>query len=117
MTNEEDAMATATTHDRPETGGFRAVLRARIELWLVVLFMALSFGAGVLVTALYEEPAPAPTASVQAPGFPIAPPLTDEQIQQGLPSGHPDISGGGSAGVTGPAGGQTEQAKGDDGGK
>lgn len=114
MTDEEDAMSAMT--DEAPVGGLRAVLRARIELWLVVLFMALSFGAGVLVTALYEEPAPAPTTSFQAPGFPIAPPLTDEQIQQGLPSGHPDISGGGT-GVTGPAGGETEQAASGDGGK
>ncbi len=96
-------MASAATHtDEVPNGGLRAVLRARIELWLVVLFMALAFGAGVLVTALYEEePATQPVVGVQQPGsFPIAPPLSDEQLQQGLPPGHPDIGG-----ATGPTGG------------
>ncbi len=97
----------------PAGGGLREILRTRVELWLVVLFMALSFGAGVLITALYEEPA-APPPTVQGPAIPIAPPLTEEQIQQGLPSGHPDISGGG-AGASGPTGGASEQAQGDGG--
>jgi hypothetical protein len=89
-------------------GGLRAVLRARIELWLVVLFMALAFGAGVVVAALYqEEPATQPVVGVQQPGsLPIAPPLSDEQIQQGLPPGHPDI------GVTGPTGAGAAQGAG-----
>lgn len=96
-------MASAATQETT-TGGLRAVLRARIQLWLVVVFMALSFGAGVLVTALYQaEPATQPVVGVQQPGsFPIAPPLTDEQLQQGLPPGHPDI-GGGATGPTGAA--------------
>lgn len=104
-------MASAATHtDEGPSGGLRAVLRARVELWLVVLFMALAFGAGVLVAALYqEEPATQPVVGVQQPGsFPMAPPLTDEQIQQGLPPGHPDI---GSTGPTG-AGAGAEQAEG-----
>ncbi|GBC86102.1 hypothetical protein HRbin12_00084 [bacterium HR12] len=107
-------MVTATTRNRPEAGGLRTLLRTRIELWLVVLFMALSFGAGVLVTALYEEPAPPPT-TFQAPAFPIAPPLTEEQIEQGLPSGHPDISGGGAAGPAGPGGAEAGAPQGDAG--
>lgn len=100
----------ATDTEEPPGGGFRAVLRARIELWLVVLFMALAFGAGVLVTALYEEPAPQPVVGVQQPGsFPIAPPLTDEQLRQGLPPGHPDI--GGATGPTGASDRSVEQAQ------
>lgn len=97
-----------------ETGGLRAVLRARIELWLVVLFMTLAFGAGVLVTALYQEdPATQPLVGIQQPGsFPVAPPLTEEQLQQGLPPGHPDIDGG-ATGPTGSGGAKDpERAKG-----
>lgn len=111
-------MASTVTQDGGTADGLRAVLRTRIELWLVVLFMALSFGAGVVVTALsQQEPAVAPVVGVQDQGqFPVAPPLTDEQIQQGLPSGHPDISGGGATGATG-AGAGAEQAQGGDGGK
>lgn len=102
----------ATDTEEAPSGGFRAVLRARIELWLVVLFMALAFGAGVLVTALYEEePAPQPVVGLQQPGsFPIAPPLSDEQLQQGLPPGHPDIDG--ATGPTGAADRSVEQAQG-----
>lgn len=75
---------------------FGALLRLRIELWLVVVFMALSFAAGIVVTALYEEPAQQSIVGSQQPAdqAPIAPPLTDEQIQGGLPSGHPDVAGG-----------------------
>lgn len=104
-------MASAATHtDQAPSGGLRSVLRARIELWLVVLFMALAFGAGVLVAALYqEEPPTQPVVGVQPPGsFPVAPPLTDQQLQQGLPPGHPDI---GATGPTG-AGAGAEQAEG-----
>jgi len=103
---------TMTHTEEAPSGGFRAVLRARIELWLVVLFMALAFGAGVLVTALYqEEPATQPIVGVQQPGsFPIAPPLSDEQLQQGLPPGHPDIDATGPTGAGGAGG--AEQAQG-----
>lgn len=92
-----------TSNDERSGGGFGSVLRVRVELWLVVVFMALAFGAGVIVTALYEEPAAEPIVGFQNPAgqVPAAPPLTDEQIQQGLPSGHPDLSGG-ATGATGP---------------
>ena len=45
---------TDTSNDDGSRGGLGAVLRLQIELWLVVLFMALAFGAGILITALYE---------------------------------------------------------------
>jgi hypothetical protein len=94
----------AVTDEDPRENGIAAFLRLRVELWLVVVFMALAFGAGILVTSLYEETDPAPVVGVQDPGmgFPIAPPLSDEQIQQGLPPGHPDL---GIGGTTGPADG------------
>jgi hypothetical protein len=94
---------TDTSNDDGSRGGLGAVLRLQIELWLVVLFMALAFGAGILITALYEEPAATPVVGVQDPaGAVVAPPLTDDQIQGGLPSGHPDL--GGASGATGATG-------------
>jgi hypothetical protein len=97
-----------------ETGGGRReagvleIARTKVELWLVVIFMALAFGAGIAVMVMYEEPQP--VAGVQQPvgQFPQAPPLTDEQIQGGLPTGHPDLSGG--TGATGAV--DAEQASG-----
>lgn len=89
--------------DTGTRGGLGAVLRLQIELWLVVLFMALAFGAGILVTALYEEPATAVVGG-DTNGQITAPPLSDEQIQGGLPSGHPDIGATGATGATGASG-------------
>ena len=91
-------MNDVTNDDGGSRGGLGAVLRLQIELWLVVLFMALAFGAGILISALYEEP----TTGVVGGGTVgqiTAPPLTDQQIEGGLPSGHPDI--GGATGATG----------------
>jgi hypothetical protein len=72
------------------------------------IFMALAFGAGIAVMVMYEEPQT--VVGVQQPvgQFPQAPPLTDEQIQGGLPTGHPDLSGG--TGATGAV--DAEQASG-----
>jgi len=106
-----------SNHER-SGGGLGAVLRVRVELWVVVVFMALAFGAGVIVTALYEEPAAEPVVGFQNPTgqVPIAPPLTDQEIQGGLPSGHPDVGGTtGSTGATGAPAESAEQAG--DGGK
>jgi len=50
-------MATNTTPDEGRGSAFGEMLRVRVELWLVVVFMALAFGAGIVVTALYDEPA------------------------------------------------------------
>lgn len=93
-------------------GGLIEIARTKVELWLVVLFMALAFGAGIAVMVMYEEPEPVVGIQQPAGGFPQAPPLTDEEIQAGLPSGHPDLEGG-----TGATGGiPTEQATGGAGG-
>jgi hypothetical protein len=99
-------MSSGTERDEEQTesrGGLGAVLRLRIELWVVVVFMALAFGAGVLVTALYDQPQE-PVVGFQQPAgqLPAAPPLTDQQIQGGLPSGHPDV--GDATGPSGPTG-------------
>ena len=109
-----------TPNEQKQRGGLGAVLRLRVELWVVVVFMALAFGAGIVVTAMYDEPQE-PVVGFQQPagGMPIAPPLTDQDLQGGLPSGHPDIEGTtGSQGITGATG---EAAQGEapdaDGGK
>jgi hypothetical protein len=97
---------TDTTEDERPEGGFGSVLRVRIELWLVVVFMALAFGAGIVVTALYDEPAASSVVGIQGTtGSFVAPPLTDDQIAGGLPSGHPDLGAGtGATGATGSTG-------------
>lgn len=94
--------ATPKTASR-KSGGLGEILRVRVELWLVVLFMAMAFGAGILVKAISEPPAQ-PVVGTQVPGTVIAPPLTDDQISAGLPSGHPDLSGSGG-GQSGSQGG------------
>lgn len=86
---------------RPEAGspsGLGAALRLRIELWIALVFMALAFAAGVVIRGMAQSPEPAvgvgpPTTTI--PGAPQPggepPPLTEEQIQGGLPQGHPDL--------------------------
>jgi hypothetical protein len=107
-------MATNTTPDEGRGSAFGEMLRVRVELWLVVVFMALAFGAGIVVTALYDEPA-APVVGISNTGGQIAPPLTDQQIAGGLPSGHPDLgTPTGATGATG-AGRNGESAQSNDG--
>lgn len=74
--------------------GIRDVLRLRVELWITVVFMALAFGAGMAVGVVSQpETAPVTATSVSGGTFPVAPPLTDQQLEQGLPAGHPDLNG------------------------
>jgi len=84
-------------------------LRLRVELWVAVLFMAMSFAAGVVVRGLAQpQPEPLPAASGFEQTVPIAaPPLTSQQIDQGLPAGHPSIGE--------DAGGKADPGQGDDG--
>ena len=90
--------------EQESRGGIGAVLRLRVELWVVVVFMALAFGAGIVVTAMYED-SPEPVVGIQGGQVPIAPPLTDQDLSGGLPSGHPDIGGAtGASGITGATG-------------
>lgn len=87
-------MARLDTTEKGRRRGVGVALRTRIELWLAVVFMALSFAAGFTIRAMSEPPTPqGPVAELApAPLPPIfAPPLTDEQLQQELPAGHPDI--------------------------
>ena len=87
--------------------GATAALRTRVELWIVLVFMVLAFGAGLTIGVL-AQPEQATTVGVgtgttQAPGSfgGVAPPLTDEQLQQGIPSGHPSVGDSGATGSTG----------------
>ncbi len=79
-------------------------LRTRIELWIAVVFMVLAFAAGLAVGVLAEPNATTPVVGVgqTTTGVPgssnLAPPLTDEQLQQGLPPGHPGLTGGDQSG-------------------
>lgn len=112
-------MTDTTTSDEERRGSaFGEMLRVRVELWLVVVFMALAFGAGIVVTAMYEEPA-APVVGITDTTGQIAPPLTDDQISGGLPSGHPGLTGAtGATGVTGAGSGSGQSdgsAQGSDG--
>ena len=71
--------------------GSTPVLRARIELWLVATLMAFTFIAGLvlgLLAGVREQPDDAPSQE-QAPA---APPLTEDQVGQTLPPGHPSLS-------------------------
>lgn len=92
---------TTTTPQRAST---TSALRVPVHLWLVIVLMAMSFGAGVIVRTMAEPvPSQAVPQTVLPSGY-LAPPLTDQQIGQGLPSGHPTLSGGGATGATGSAG-------------
>lgn len=95
-------MGTATMRQtRGRQGAAGQLLRVPVQLWLAVVLMAMSFGAGVIVKAMAEPPA-APAIGTQQPvGQILAPPLSDQQINGGLPSGHPDLTGGGSGSGTG----------------
>ena len=110
-------MASTTTSDEEHRGSaFGEMLRVRVELWLVVVFMALAFGAGIVVTALYEEPAEPVVGTTDTTGQ-IAPPLTEDQIAGGLPSGHPGLTGAtGATGAGSGSGQDDEPAQGNDGG-
>ena len=76
--------------ERPGTGGMRP-LRTKVELWLVVSLMAFTFIAGLvlgLLAGVREQPDGAPSQEQAT----TAPPLTDDQMGQSLPPGHPSLS-------------------------
>jgi hypothetical protein len=92
--------------DRGPTG-LAGVLKARVDLWLVVALMAMSFGAGVVVKTLSEPPAAPAISTTQTGGLgTVAPPLTQDQISNGLPSDHPDFTEGGGGQGQGGGNGQ-----------
>jgi uncharacterized membrane protein YgcG len=112
-------MGTVAAKKERGTSPFLALMRTSVSLWIVVVMMAMSFGAGVIVKAI-AEPADAPIATTTLPTNPgqiVAPPLTDEQIAGGMPSGHPDLSedGSGGGGNGGGGNGQTQGGGGNGG--
>ena len=98
---------TSNTQDEGRRAAFGGALRTRIELWIAMVFMVVAFGAGITIGVLAQkDEAPVVgtgTVGAQVPGDSsvLAPPLTDEQLQAGLPSGHPTFA----TGPTGSAGG------------
>lgn len=99
-------MSATASRGRSGSAGLGEVLRIRVELWLAVVFMALSFGAGMAVRLTSEPPAAAPVATtIGADASQVAPPLTDAQIAAGLPAGHPDLAANGD-----PASGKSDKA-------
>jgi hypothetical protein len=98
-------MSSVTVKQKQEPTGLGAVLKARVDLWLVVALMAMSFGAGVIVKTLSEPPAAPAVSTTQTGVGTLAPPLTDQQIQGGLPADHPDFTDGDGGTGTGSQGG------------
>jgi hypothetical protein len=96
MKQEEQMDTVATKQTR--SGGVGMLMRVPVQLWLVVALMAMSFGAGVLVRTMAEPPSSPVIPQSQIGGQVVAPPLSDQQIEQGLPSGHPTLSDGATAG-------------------
>jgi hypothetical protein len=86
-----------------------SLLRAPLQLWLVALLMSVSFGAGFLLQpsdAPAATPPPAQLAPAQAPArLPVAPPLSDDQLEEAeLPAGHPPLAPSGDGETSPPAG-------------
>ena len=113
-------MSSATVKDRGATReGIATALRTQIQLWIAIVFMALAFGAGVTIGVISQH-SETPTVGVapasQVPNdFGVAPPLTEEQIQQGLPSGHPELGadqGTPAPGTTGKGNGSQQNGSG-----
>ena len=115
--HEEDVMGTIETRQRAASP-FVALMKTTVSLWIVVVLMAMSFGAGVIVKTIAEPTTPATTAPQLATDFgSIAPPLTDDQLTGQLPEGHPDLSGdgqgqGGGGGNQNQGGGQNPGGQG-----
>lgn len=78
---------------RPNEGSGLS-LRLKVELWLALVFMAVSFGAGLIVGNLGGSSQDAEAPVVEAPSadvLPEAPPLTEEELEGELPPGHPPL--------------------------
>lgn len=110
---------TTTTEDRPRTDrreGFANAIHVEVQLWLAVLFMAVAFGAGVIVHAMAAPQTSAPAVVGTTGGGDVsgifAPPLSDDQVSAGLPAGHPDIDGGSGTGSERPQADGGQGAKG-----
>lgn len=84
----------------------RTGAKAMIEVWMAAVLMVVSFAVGFAVRGVTTEKSP-PAVEQQMPGTQQgviqAPPLTNDQLQSGLPQGHPQVAppsetpGGGSS--------------------
>jgi len=99
-------MGTNASTRKPAASGIGSALRIKVELWLAVVFMMLAFGAGIVVRGMSEQPAQPAVGVAPVGQLPVAPPLTQEQIEQGLPPGHPDLGS-----VQGNGGGKEAKGK------
>ena len=117
-------MSSVTTDERRAArDGIGTALRTQIRLWLAIVFMALAFGAGLTIGVIAQHPRvagrrrdPDEPGPEQLRGRPTA---HEEQIQQGLPSGHPVVgadrgstsgSGSGTQGAGGKGSGGSQQS-------
>jgi hypothetical protein len=104
--SKEETMGTVAAKRERSSSPFIDLMRTPVSLWLVVVMMAMSFGAGVIVKAI-SEPTTPPSVQSSLPGIDpiVAPPLTGDEISGGLPSGHPDINSDGSGSASDGSGG------------
>lgn len=82
-----------------------SIASAKIEVWLAGVLMLLAFAVGFLLHGVINQPTspaqPQPITGVPAGSIPG--PLTNSQLQGGLPAGHPNL-------VTGQTGSGLPQA-------
>lgn len=72
-----------------------SLANAKVEVWLAGVLMIIAFAVGFALHGLVNEPGtPAqqqPITGAPAGGVVPAAPLTDAQLQGGLPAGHPEV--------------------------
>ncbi len=96
---------TTETPKSSSAGEIATALRLRVQLWVLIVFMAVGFAGGFLVRGLAHDNSngTAPSLSDQQSGQ-LAPELTPEQLNAGtLPAGHPDVGAVTGATTTVPA--------------
>jgi hypothetical protein len=81
-----------------------SALTAKIEVWIAAILMVVAFGVGFVMRGFTaQESTTTPGIEQTVPGTTSgvvqAPALTDQQLQQGLPQGHPTFTGGGTGGT------------------
>lgn len=79
----------------------KAPWKTKVQLWVAVALMAVGFAGGFLARGIGSQPSAPTTGSGQTSTLPgggapggageLAPPLTEDQLNQGLPPGHPVV--------------------------